>query len=584
MQLAQVEGFLEVARRANLSRAAEALFITQPALTARLRALEAEVGSPLFRRGRRGMALTDAGRAFLPYAERPLRALQDGASAIERLPADRRAGARRRARDLDLRPAAAAGALRGGASGRPPERPDRPFGGDPRDGRPRRRPGRAWRASCTTRASRRLGLYEDELVAGGRAGASACAQPAGDARAGPRRPADPVRPDVVVLRPDECAVPAPPGTLPRGVLELDHIDAAKQMVLAGLGVALLPTTAVASELRSGTLRRIELVGTPRIERRIAALRRLDDGRPARRPQAAFWSLLAGVRRGGGRGPAPGWPLQFAGDREPRGRARGRRVAMTAWPIGLRPVSGAPVIRPGGGQGPRPRRTGPRRARRARTSSTSAAAPARWRSRRSRRWPRHRVTGIDPSGGMLEVARAPADERLAERRRASIPSGGRLGGSPAVRGRHVRCRGLLVRAPARRDRPAALREIRRVLRPGGALRLGGMGAQTDRAYEPGSHRQRDPRRGGLRPARAGRPHRRPRVRRGSRSGDAARPAIRDVSCRERRAGPRVGRRRATSSSSPSSTRPACSPSSRPASGDELDATSCGTGSSGSTPSR
>src|ERR1044071_1895494 len=37
-------------------------------------------------RGRRGMALTDAGRAFLPYAERAVRALRDGASAVERLP------------------------------------------------------------------------------------------------------------------------------------------------------------------------------------------------------------------------------------------------------------------------------------------------------------------------------------------------------------------------------------------------------------------------------------------------------------------------------------------------------------------
>ena len=60
----------------------------------------------------------------------------------------------------------------------------------------------------------------------------------------------------------------PAGNLPRGVLELDHIDAAKQMVLAGLGVALLPTTAVAGELRDGTLRRIDLVGSPPIERRI----------------------------------------------------------------------------------------------------------------------------------------------------------------------------------------------------------------------------------------------------------------------------------------------------------------------------
>src|SRR4051812_13639630 len=86
MQLGQVEGFLEVARRANLSRAADALFVTQPGLTARIRALETEIGSPLFVRGRRGMALTDAGRAFLPYAERAVRALRDGASAVERLP------------------------------------------------------------------------------------------------------------------------------------------------------------------------------------------------------------------------------------------------------------------------------------------------------------------------------------------------------------------------------------------------------------------------------------------------------------------------------------------------------------------
>jgi len=55
-------------------------------------------------------------------------------------------------------------------------------------------------------------------------------------------------------------------------------------------VALLPTTAVANELRNGSLRRIELIGTPRIERRIAALRRLDD--EGRTPAAVdFWATL-----------------------------------------------------------------------------------------------------------------------------------------------------------------------------------------------------------------------------------------------------------------------------------------------------
>jgi len=82
MLLAQVEGFLEVARRGNVSRAAEAMFVTQPTLTARLHALERELGEPLFARTRRGMRLTDAGRAFLPYAERALRAVRDGKQAL----------------------------------------------------------------------------------------------------------------------------------------------------------------------------------------------------------------------------------------------------------------------------------------------------------------------------------------------------------------------------------------------------------------------------------------------------------------------------------------------------------------------
>ena len=85
MLTAQVEAFLEIARQGNLSRAAEALHVTQPALTARLQGLESELGGPLFVRGRRGMALTDAGRAFLPYAERAMDALDEGATLLRDL-------------------------------------------------------------------------------------------------------------------------------------------------------------------------------------------------------------------------------------------------------------------------------------------------------------------------------------------------------------------------------------------------------------------------------------------------------------------------------------------------------------------
>jgi DNA-binding transcriptional LysR family regulator len=81
----QVEGFLEVARRGSVSRAAEALFITQPTLTARLQGLERELGTPLFLRTPHGMRLTDAGRAWIPFAERALRALVDGRGALEQV-------------------------------------------------------------------------------------------------------------------------------------------------------------------------------------------------------------------------------------------------------------------------------------------------------------------------------------------------------------------------------------------------------------------------------------------------------------------------------------------------------------------
>src|SRR4030088_1217202 len=80
-----MQGFLEVARRGNVSRAAEAIYVSQPTLTARLHALEAELGGKLFVRTRQGMRLTDAGRAFLPFAERATQAVKEGREAIAEL-------------------------------------------------------------------------------------------------------------------------------------------------------------------------------------------------------------------------------------------------------------------------------------------------------------------------------------------------------------------------------------------------------------------------------------------------------------------------------------------------------------------
>ena len=48
------------------------------------------------------------------------------------------------------------------------------------------------------------------------------------------------------------------GIAPRSVMELDNVDSAKKMVALGLGIAFLPHVAVADEMRSGTLRIVEL--------------------------------------------------------------------------------------------------------------------------------------------------------------------------------------------------------------------------------------------------------------------------------------------------------------------------------------
>jgi DNA-binding transcriptional LysR family regulator len=76
----------------------------------------------------------------------------------------------------------------------------------------------------------------------------------------------------------------------RRFMEMDSIEAAKKMVERGLGVALLPKTAVVREVDSGTLSRVRLRGAPPMYNFIAAFRRRDAGKPEG-VVAAFMSLL-----------------------------------------------------------------------------------------------------------------------------------------------------------------------------------------------------------------------------------------------------------------------------------------------------
>ncbi len=78
MELGQLEALVEAQRRGSITRAAEALGLTQPTVTARLLGLERELGTPLLVRGRRGVTLTAAGRRFLPRAMAALEAVRRG--------------------------------------------------------------------------------------------------------------------------------------------------------------------------------------------------------------------------------------------------------------------------------------------------------------------------------------------------------------------------------------------------------------------------------------------------------------------------------------------------------------------------
>lgn len=290
MLLAQIEGFVEIARQGNMRRAAHTLSISQPALSARLQALEEEVAAPLFRRTHSGMVLTPAGRAFLPYADRAIEAVTSGGALVRKLghgvvgelalavaPAvsayvlpdilvpftERHPGVRLLVRtghseeivELVARGEVELGIVR-----------------ELRDSRVRSRP-----------------LYQDELVLVVR----------------PDHPfAATGRVDVAAISHVQLilfdrtssyydvtnALFRRAGVVPRGVTEVDNIEAAKRMVERGLGVALLPGTAVADTLAAGSLREIELAGADTIRRRIVAVERLGS-RPTSPFLTTMWGLL-----------------------------------------------------------------------------------------------------------------------------------------------------------------------------------------------------------------------------------------------------------------------------------------------------
>ncbi len=66
VHLRNLRYFVPVAEHLHFTRAAEALFVSQPALSKQVRALEAQLRVPLFDRDRQHVRLTSAGAALLP--------------------------------------------------------------------------------------------------------------------------------------------------------------------------------------------------------------------------------------------------------------------------------------------------------------------------------------------------------------------------------------------------------------------------------------------------------------------------------------------------------------------------------------
>ena len=70
MELDQLKAFLIVSEEKNITKASERLFITQPALSTKLKLLEDELQVELFNRSTKGMELTETGQILRDEAQK----------------------------------------------------------------------------------------------------------------------------------------------------------------------------------------------------------------------------------------------------------------------------------------------------------------------------------------------------------------------------------------------------------------------------------------------------------------------------------------------------------------------------------
>jgi DNA-binding transcriptional LysR family regulator len=294
--LAQVDALVAVAEAGSIGSAAERLFVTQPAVTARIQGLEAALGAQLLVRGRSGSRLTDSGRAFLSYAQRARAVLAAGREQV----AEMASGAAGRLA-IGAAPAVSTYVL--------PAVLHQFQESHPRVQLAVRAGHSEEVLQMVLREEIELGLmrpiahpdissvllYADELtlvVHHGHPFASA----------GTVRMAQLSTEHLILFDRTSSyheltsALVRQAGIAPRGTIEVDNIDAAKRMVEARLGIALLPRTSVQMEIGTGRLAPVVVADLAPISRRIVVARRRDAVDPS--PAAAgFLAILDKMRPG-----------------------------------------------------------------------------------------------------------------------------------------------------------------------------------------------------------------------------------------------------------------------------------------------
>ena len=289
MDLGQLEAFVEVAQHQSFSKAAGALFLTQPSVTARIQTLERELGESLFERNGRGVRLTDVGSSFLPYAQRVLKDLQEGRDALEGL------------RSLQIGALCLGSAFTVGTyvlpkilkiyherfpaveisvkTGRSEEVLHLVLGDEVQAGLVR---------AVVHPDVETVHLYEDEVVL-----VTNSKHPF--AASGEARLEDVGRQPLILFDKGSSyhdlvqGLFRQGGVVPWTAMELDSMDATKKMVEEGLGIAMLPRVSVEREVKLGVLAEIKLRDAENPRRRIALIYRRNR-RPSR-TVVAFLNIL-----------------------------------------------------------------------------------------------------------------------------------------------------------------------------------------------------------------------------------------------------------------------------------------------------